>query len=421
MLTSQKIARRQSEIREKLAHLAGIDSPTQEQRSEMAALDGEYGTNEQRYRAALIGEAQERRSAADALGDAKANEWGSLVEKFELRQAMLFLDEGRALDGATAEVAQEMRSSGGYQGVPIPLEALEQRSGETVAAGVVNPVDFKPIIARLFPDSVAARMGANLVNIGRGTAEYPVTSSAITAGWAATETGDVAGPTQFTTASKTLKPHQNLGVQVAFTRRALLASAGIEDAARNDIRGAIQAELDKAVFLGTGASGQPLGVVAGQATYGYGSSTATGAKYADFRAAIAAFMLANAAGGPGDVRILFRPEVWDALDGKAWDAGSGISEYDRLTARVHSVVQSGNAMATTGATSSRKTHALLTTTAGGLAPFMIGVWGGVDLIRDPYSGAASGAVKLTALLTADVTVARNAQLHLLKDIPIPAA
>lgn len=422
MLLSQKIARRQSEIREKLASLAGVDSPTLEQRSELGALDAEYGVNEQRYRAALIGEDTERRQADNAM-DGQKNDWGKLVDQFELRQAVAFLDEGRALAGATAEVVQEMRSKGGYQGVPIPLEALEQRAGETVAGSVVNPVDFKPIIARLFPDSMAARMGGSLVNIGRGAAEYPVTSSSITAGWAASETGNVAGPTQFTTASKTLKPNQNLGVSVVFTRRALLASAGVEDAARNDIRGAIQSELDKAIFLGTGATGQPLGVIAGQATYGYTTTTATGAgaTYADFRAAIATFMLANAAGGPGDVRVLTRPEAWDAMDDAAWDAGSGISEYDRLVSRVQTVALSGATVATSGSGAGRKCHALLTTTAGGLAPFMVGLWGGVDLIRDPYSGAASGQVTLTALLTADVTVARNAQLHLLKDIPIPTA
>jgi len=416
MLLSQKIARRQSAVRQKLAHLAGVDAPSDEQRAELAALDGEYGVNEQRYRAALIGEADERRAANEALGEPKATEWTALVDKFELRQAVAFLDEGRALEGATAEVVQEMRSGGGYRGVPIPLEALEQRAGETVAAGVVNQVSFQPIIARLFPDSVAARMGGSLVNIGRGAQEYPVTSSAITAGWAATETGNVAGPTQFTTASKTLKPDNNLGVQVVFTRRALLASVGVEDAARSDIRGAIQAELDRAIFQGTGTAGQPAGVVSNQAAYGYATTaaTGTGATYADFRRAIATFMLANAAGGPGDVRILTRPEVWDAMDGKAWDTGSGISEYDRLVSRVQSVTLQANAMPSAGGT----TSALLTTTAGGLAPFFVGVWGGIDLIRDVYTGAASGQVTLTALLTADVTVARNAQLHLLTGIAI---
>jgi len=150
MLLSQKIARRQSEIREKLASLAGVESPSLEQRSELGTLDAEYGVNEQRYRAALIGEDTERRQADNAM-DGQKSDWGKLVDQFELRQAVAFLDEGRALNGATAEVVQEMRSKGGYQGVPIPLEALEQRAGETVAGSVVNPVDFKPIIARLFP------------------------------------------------------------------------------------------------------------------------------------------------------------------------------------------------------------------------------------------------------------------------------
>ena len=420
MLTSQKIARRQSEIREKLAHLAGIDSPSMEQRSELTTLDAEYTTNEQRYRAALIGEETERRDADAALGDGQKTEWAKLVDGYELRQVIASLDENRALDGATAEVVQEMRSTGGYRGLPVPLEVLEQRAGETVAAGFVNPVDFKPIIARLFPDSVASRMGGNLVNIGRGIAEYPMTSSAISAGWAATETGDVPGPTQYTTASKSLKPDHNLGVQVQFTRRALLQSAGVEEAARNDIRGAIQAELDKAIFQGSGTNGQPSGVIAKQAAYGYGTSAATATNYAAFRKAVTEFMLANTAGGPADVRILTRPEVWDALDGNAWDAGSGISEYDRLMARIGSMVMSGNAVGTTGTGAARTASALLATSAGGVAPFTVGLWGGVDLIRDIDSGAASGQVKITAMLTADVTVQRNTQLHLLTGLAIPA-
>ena len=421
MLLSQKIARRQSEIREKILPIAGVDNPTEEQRSELAALDAEYATNEARYRAALIGEDTERRAATEELKDGKPTEWSALVEKFELRQAIMFLDEGRALQGQTAEVVQELRSAGGFRGVPVPLEALEQRAGETVAGGVVNPVTYKPLIARLFPDSVAARMGGHMVNIGRGIEEYPLVASAITAGWADGEMGDVAGPQQFKTASKTLKPHQNLGVQLVFTRRALLSLAGIEAAARDDIRNAIQVELDRAIFQGTGANGQPLGVIAGQATYGYGTSTATGATYADFRAAVAEFMLHNAASGPGDVRILTRPEVWDKLDSLAWDAGSGISEYDRLVARMGAPVLSHNAMPTSGTGAARVTQALLTTSAGGLAPFFVGTWGALDMIRDPYSNAASGQVKITALMTADVTVPRPAQLHLLEDIAIPAA
>jgi hypothetical protein len=62
------------------------------------------------------------------------------------------------------------------------------------------------------------------------------------------------------------------------------------------------------------------------------------------------------------------------------------------------------------------TSALLTVTAGGVAPIFAGVWGGVDLIRDPYSDAQSGGLRLTGLLTADVTVARPAQLEVLSNV-----
>jgi len=60
--------------------------------------------------------------------------------------------------------------------------------------------------------------------------------------------------------------------------------------------------------------------------------------------------------------------------------------------------------------------ALLTTAAGGVAPIFVGAWGAVDLIRDPFSDAASGGLRLTALATLDVTVARPAQLEVLTGV-----
>ncbi len=60
--------------------------------------------------------------------------------------------------------------------------------------------------------------------------------------------------------------------------------------------------------------------------------------------------------------------------------------------------------------------ALLTTTASGVPPLYVALWGGLDRVRDPYSDAASGALRLTALLTADVTISRAAQLEVLDGI-----
>lgn len=74
-------------------------------------------------------------------------------------------------------------------------------------------------------------------------------------------------------------------------------------------------------------------------------------------------------------------------------------------------------MAPTGA--KLPTTALLTTYAGGVAPAFVGLFGGaVDLIRDPFSDAQSGGLRITALSTVDVTVARGVQSEILTGVEI---
>jgi hypothetical protein len=128
------------------------------------------------------------------------------------------------------------------------------------------------------------------------------------------------------------------------------------------------------------------------------------------------FITANAAGGPGDVRLLIRPEIFDAMDGTLI-TNTAVSEWDRLTKNIPqaNVTLSSNALdAPTGTPTASK--ALLTTAVGGVAPIFVGTWGGIDLIRDPYSDAASGGLRLTGLITSDVTIARPAQLEILTGV-----
>lgn len=421
MLESVKIARRQSEIRQQLAALVGKASPTEDETRSMETLDAEYRANETRYRAALIAEDTERREAGADLETRSGREWAGLVNSFEMRQVALALDEGRALAGQTAEVVNELRNAGGYRGIPVPWAALEQRAGETVAAGTPNPTQTMPIIDRLFPASVAARMGAQMIAIEAGLTEWPVVTSGVTAGWAASETGNVSGPTVYATTDKALAPNNTLGIQMRLTRKALKQSGlALEDAVRRDMNGAVAAALDQAIFLGTGAAGQPLGLIPGAATYGI-TSTAVGAaaSWAAFRTAVAAFLAANAAASPDAVNLLIRPEVWSKMDATLL-AGTAVSEWDRLIRNIPAanIAMSANALAApTG--SPLACTALLTTAADGVAPAYVGLWGAIDLIRDPFSDAQSGGLRLTALATADVTVARGVQSQILTGVQVP--
>ncbi|MDO6722782.1 phage major capsid protein [Celeribacter halophilus] len=410
MLTSKKLELRRSEIRQQLAELANIENPSEDEVRKMGELDAEYRTKEAQYRSALIAEDEERREAGEELETRSGAEWADLIGGFELRQAVLALDEGAALSGKTAEVVQEMRNAGGYRGIPVPLMALEQRAGETVSSGTPDPMQTRPIIDRLFPSSVAARLGVQTVNIGQGSVEWPVATSGAVAGWAATEGGSVGDATAYATAEKALKPDNTLGAHMRVTRRALKQSGeGLETAIRRDLSAAIGAELDKATLMGTGADGQPLGIIPGAATYGI-TSTPVGAAatWAEIRDEVIAFINANAASSPADVRLAFGPSVWGDLDA-ALISGTAVSELDRLSKHVPAANQAL-------ATALEPSTAVLTTSAGGIAPAFVGIWGGVDLVKDIYSDAQSGGLRLTGLVTADVTVARGSQVRILTDL-----
>lgn len=415
MLLSDKIMSRQSEVRERLAELAGIQDLDESQSEEMAGLDGEYHTNERRYRAALISEDESRAKAGQVHDGAERREWSQCIEGFEIGQVVMNLAEGRALHGQTAEVVSELRNRGGYRGCPVPILALESRAG-TTSSDVGSSTRTMAIIDRLFPDSMAAAMGGSLRTISTGAVEYPVSTSEVSAEWATTEGGDVAGGTAYSTSERTLKPDHTLGVQVKVTRRALLSLDGLEDAIRRDMRGAIQKSLDKVIFLGSGSSGQPAGIVAKATGYGIHVETiAASVTYADFRSEFAAFIAASAASGPGDIRIMIRPEVWTDLDDSSFDAGSGVTEFDRLSQKAGRVLMSGNALSLTSG-SPDTSKALLSTTAGGVEPFTVGIWDGVDMIRDPFTDAKSGGLRITGLVNADVTALRSDQLRVMKGL-----
>lgn len=419
MLESVRIARRQSEIRQALAELAGAETLTDETRARIDTLDREYQDGERRYRAALIAEDTERREAGADLETRSDREYSELLARFELRQIAQALDTGRTLDGATAEIVTELRNAGGYRGIPVPWVALELRN--TVAAGTPDPISTMPIIDRLFPDSIAARMGAQMIQIDHGATEWPVTTAGATVGWQATEGGNVGGPTPFQTADRPLKPDHTLGVQMRLTRKAMLQTgSALEQAVRRDMNAAMAAELDRATFLGTGSDGQPLGVITGRSTYGIALQEVDElATWAAFRAGVTAFMTANAASGPGAINAMIRPELWDFLDGALWDAGSGLTEWDRLSKHLPNTYTTNNGLAAP-AGDPLATTALLTTSTGGIAPIFVGMWGAIDMIRDPYSDAQAGGLRITALATKDVTVARPAQLRVLSGLEIAA-
>lgn len=405
MLDSVKIQRRQSEIRQNLSELVGKENPSEDETRQMSDLDAEYRANETRYRAALIAEDEERREAGADLETRSDREYAELLGRFELRQIAFALDEGRKLDGATAEVVEEMRNAGGYRGIPVPFEALETRAGETVSGDQVNPRTIRPIIDRIFPNSVAATLGIERIAIDAGELAFPVATAGAVFGWQADEISNVGAASAYQTAEKSLNPDHTGGAQMTVTRKALKQSgAGLEQAIRRGLNAVIGAELDRVVINGSGAYGEPLGIIPGAATYGI-TSTAIGAaaSWAAFRAEVVAFMEANAISSASAVNLAFTPAIWSDLD-EALIAGTAVSEWDRLTKHIGTPAISSVIPAAS---------AIMAANVQGIAPGYLGLYGGVDLIRDPYTKAGSGSLVLTGLVTADFAAPRGIQTRIL--------
>lgn len=406
MLDSVRIMARQSEIRQSLSELVGKANPTEDETRSMESLDAEYRTNETRYRAALIAEDTERREAGEELETRSDREWSEIMGRFEMRQIAFALDEGRKLDGATAEIVEELRSRGGYRGIPVPFEALETRAGETVSGSdLPNPKAIRPTIDRIFPGSVAERLGVQRIQIAQGELAFPVATSGAVFGWQTDELSNVGAANPYETSERSLTPDHTGGAQMMITRKALKqAGAGLEAAIRRDLNAVIGTELDRVVVNGSGAAGQPLGIIPGAATYGIDSTdVGAAATWAAFREEVVAFMEANAITSASQVNLAFPPAIWADLD-EALIAGTAVSEWDRLVKHIGTPATSNVIPDET---------AIMTANVQGIAPGYLGLYGGVDLIRDPYTKAGSGQLVLTGLVTADFTVPRGLQTRIL--------
>ena len=259
-------------------------------------------------------------------------------------------------------------------------------------------------------------MGGQLIAIDQGAAEWPVVTSSVTAGWQDGETAAVAGPTVYATTDKAMKPDNTLGITMKITRRALKQSgSALEQAVRRDMAGAIGQAMDLAVFQGTGANGQPLGVIAGAAPTASPSGRRCVGRLCGVPRAVAAFMQANAAAGrrgcPGHdpsraVRLHRR-------------ASSSARRFPSSTAWprawVRSTPRATGLPAPSGTPDAVGAADDIERRRGTLLRGRMGRGG-----RDPRSvlDAASGGLRLTALATMDVTVARPVQLRVLTGLEL---
>lgn len=332
------------------------------------------------------------------------NDWQLLLNGFELQQAMRLLEQDTPLSGPTAEIVQELQRRHAYAGVPVPFAALGSEAGGAPAAWE-KPADGRTEATAWFPASVAARFGVRIVHLDADGESHPV--RVVHAAAAAPGNAPLARLDQVP-APHLLQPAHALRIPVQVDRAGARPSPHAGILLRRNLAAIVQAELDRVIFQGDVARGEPAGVVRHAIDYGIGVSVPiAAASWALFRREITELLNASEACGPDAVSVLLRPEVWAYMDALPKNTSAVTTDWDQLVRRVRRVIPSSVALEPPV---SHESKVMLT--AG--RPIFCGLWGAMD-VTPGIAGATRTAdtLPVTVRITCDVALDRASQVRVL--------
>lgn len=299
------------------------------------------------------------------------------------------------------------------RGIMVPVDVLVhgQRDlsvGTATAGGHTVATD---LVASSFIDLLRKKMmirelGATVLADLNGNIAIPRQTGGATAFWQA----EAGSPTESQQAfdQVTMTP-RNVGAFTDYSRKLLLQSSiDVENFVRTDLAKVIALEIDRAAIHGSGASNQPIGIVAtsgiGSVAGGANGAIPTWANIVDLETQVA-----NANADIGSLAYLTNAKVRGKLKTveKAassaaqfiWEkgAGNGFGELNGYRAAATNQVSS----ALTKGASAGICSAIL---FGNFADLLIGFWSGLDLLVDPYTGGTAGTVRVVAMQDTDVAV-----------------
>ena len=403
-----------NELIEKRNALPDGQSPSDDDVRSMDEATRAIRDLEVRYRAAVTKEGAESQETEDA-GDPEQREVRRLLGEASLMPYVHEALGGRPVDGVERELREAMFPE---QEATVPLELLlppDQRSVEvrqdaatTLAAGVGSDGAESSVPARVFTRSLAARLGVAMPSVPVGQAHYPILTGGTTAKSAADAAQVNAAAATFT--QQNLDPVR-LTAGYLFNVRQSLQLASFESILRRDLTAVINDQLDNYLINGSDEA----------------NATVEG--------------LLEALTAPADPSAV---STWDQVAGAFIDAVDGLNAYMisdlrsvwsaaayKYAAKLYPPVanvthaqqsawdwvgeRAGERSVSSRIADGTKTSTIvqaLTSYPGrnAVAP----MWQGMQIIRDPYTGASKGQVRLTAILFFNMKVLRTAGWKLFK-------
>lgn len=352
---------------------------------------------------------RQRYSLVRAINAAIRNDWRGAELELEASRAVeqrlgrpaqgFFVPYDYLADGRAAEQSVQVRTAHGFQYVPERRDltvGTDTAGGHTVAVDLLSANFIDLLRNAMMVQRAGARMLTGLV----GDVAIPRQTGGATAYWVA-ESG---APTESAQAfdQVALAP-KTVGAFSDISRKLLLQSSiDIEQFVRNDLATVLALELDRAALHGSGSSNQPTGIAA---TSGIGSVAGGTNGLAPTWGHLVALETEVAQDNADVGRVAYmtntkvRGKLKNTLVGTdqrmVWaEGGTPINGYPAwITNQVSSTLTKGS--------SSGVCSAIF---FGNWGDLLIGMWGGLDILVDPYTGSTSGTVRVVALQDVDIAV-----------------
>ena len=392
MTNTQRITLRLSEVRSRLNEVSGLegDAFTPEIRAEAEALTNEFQALEVRHRAAIVADGETETRAAN---DGEGREIRQLVGRASLGSYLASAARQVNVDGAEAE----LRAALNLDADQVPLDVLlpsettasaEHRAdaATNVAASIAE--SQSSIAGRIFAASTGDYLGIDRPTVPVGDSTYVALASGASADYRSAGATKDAEAATFTT--KTVSPRR-VTARYLFGVESSVKLAGLEEALRSDLTATLSDKLDAVALSGQVAvvnvSPAIEGLISQLTAPGDPSDVATASDYlTTYSGRVDGKYSADGA----NVNLLTSPDTFRHAYGLQV-ATSGDLLSEKLPAGRFRA--SANMPATASDIATAISYA-----AGPRRGFVQPVWRAATVIRDPYSGAASGQVALTVVV-----------------------
>ena len=278
------------------------------------------------------------------------------------------------------------------QGIMLPDEVLRNWNQRDLSAGSDGDLIGQDYRAGDFIDVLrnnsAVMPLATMLNGLSGDVKIPRKTAAASAAFISSE-GGAAGESELTVGNVSMSP-KSLGAFTDITRQLMIQSSiDVENLVRNDLAASMAIAIDDAALEGSGSSGNPTGITNTSGINTVSLSSAAAPTFAEMVSMESAVRVDNAL--VGDLAYIVHPTNYGTL--KTTEKATNTAQF----VAVNDEINGYKAVVSPQLTANNYVF-------GNFSDLLVGMFGGLDVVVDPYTASSSGTVRIVCLQSVDVAV-----------------